>query len=218
MPAPRQQRARISPRALTRTNPGRAQDIALNFNAIVGNTVVFDAMLYGVRVIMAGLPNITGTGVPGPCTGISEGADQLIFEFGSPPTPGGTFILPSGDPSIRTIWGGYMAALNFALPTGGAPVQPVTRVNYTAEIGGGDTVVCTFDDGSCAVGQDGFASFRNTTKDELPDTSVAAGPVVTNTYPTTPDPGDVIAYEPTAADCWNNTPGALPDLDPRALP
>lgn len=217
MAAPRQQRNKHSPRALTRTNPGRSQDVPLNFNSIVGNTIVFDAMLYGVALIMAGIPAITGTGVSGPCVAVTEATDQVIFEFGSPPTPGGTFVLQSGDPALRTVWGGYVAALNFVLPSGGPPVSPVTRKNYDAAITGANEVTMDFTDGAMAVADGALASFINQTKAESPDTAVVEGSTIVCTYPSNPDPGDTIAYDPAAADCWNDTPGALPDLEARTL-
>lgn len=214
MPAPRQQRARHSPRALTRTNPGRAQDVPLVFEKIAGSTIVFLGAPDSIPLILAGTPAITGTSIPGVVTGMSQGDDRLVVTFDVAPTFPGTLIWPANDPGVRTNWGGFIAPINIEIPDGGqAPVE-VPRAPWTVSAPGGPSAIFDFGARTPAFAASGGASFRNVTNDELPNGNTVVGNTIVSTFDSDPEPGHVFEYLNGAADVWINDTGALPAYGP----
>lgn len=143
-------------------------------------------------MILQGIPNLIAVNNGSPTGVVSFSSGQITLSYAAAVAFPNEFTIRTGDPALRTTWGGFLAAGAQVVNSTPWPPPVITDQPWTASISGVQVIVAVGGSGAEML-SDGIPQFANLNTMEFPTAWSVSGNQVTLTYTTPPTSGDEIS-------------------------
>lgn len=199
---PRQQRSRVSRRAVHRGNPWPTPDMPLTIETINGDLVTFNVTTGANPLQYTGtLPPIKIAGAS-PIAFAATSPTAFTLQYPAPIAVSSYAILAERNNDVTNKYGGWLAPYRFFIPTNPFPPAVAPTEDWTAStiVANQITVTCVNSPPTGAVHLQ--TMFRNETLSEDSTAIVPAGTGFLVTFPSNVTAGDIISFPVDNYELW----------------